>query len=473
MRNEHNEAEPLQAGETFRDEVGIVTGEGKRQWIYPKQPQGFYTRMRTILSGVLLLVLVATPFLTINGHPLMLFNILERKFILFGVIFGPHDFPLLGLALIALAVFIILFTAVFGRLFCGWVCPQTVFMEMVFRRIDYWIEGDYRAQRRLNEAPWNARKTLRKGMKYALYGVISFVIANILLGWIIGGEALLRLVTDDPSKHLGGLTAMLAFTGGFYWIFSWFREQACILVCPYGRLQGVLLDPQSIVIAYDYQRGEPRGKLRRNQQRTEGDCIDCHLCVDVCPTGIDIRNGTQLECVNCTACMDACDEVMEKIDRPRKLIRYDSASGIASGQRRLWTPRVIGYSAVLSLLVTLLVLLLAHRSDIDVTILRTPGMFYQEQPDGRVSNIYDVSVLNKTFKRVPVELRLLGTHGELRVIGDPFAPPPQELAHGKIMILLPRARLVGLSTPVEIEVSAGGSPVKVVETTFLGPGGVQ
>ena len=459
--------------ETFRDELAIVTGEGKRKWIYPKQPRGFYTRLRTALSALLLLILAATPFITVNGHPVMLFNVLERKFILFGVIFGPHDFPLLGLALITLAVFIILFTAVFGRLFCGWVCPQTVFMEMVFRKIDYWIEGNHREQRRLNESRWNAEKIRRKGSKYALYAILSFVVANMLLAWIIGGEALLTLVTDDPSRHLGGLTAMLAFTAGFYWIFSWFREQACILVCPYGRLQGVLLDPHSIVIAYDHVRGEPRGKLRRGQHRSEGDCIDCKLCVDVCPTGIDIRNGTQLECVNCTACIDACDEVMDKIGKPRRLIRYDSAEGIASGRRRLWTPRVIGYSAVLTALAALLVVLLANRSDLDVTILRTPGMFYQDQPDGRVSNIYDVSVLNKTFDRLPVELSLRGGHGELRMIGDPLSPEPQELAQGKVMVLLERADLAGLSTPVVIEVSTRGRPVATIATTFLGPGTVQ
>lgn len=473
LRDDPGPSGTVESTETFRDELAIVTGEGKRNWIYPKQPRGFYTRLRSALSALLLLVLAATPFITVNGHPVMLFNVLERKFILFGVIFGPHDFPLLGLALITLAVFVILFTAVFGRLFCGWVCPQTVFMEMVFRKIDYWIEGDHREQRRLNESRWNAEKIRRKGAKYALYAILSFVVANMLLGWIIGGEALLELVTDDPSRHLGGLTAMLAFTAGFYWIFSWFREQACILVCPYGRLQGVLLDPHSIVIAYDHVRGEPRGKLRRGQARSEGDCIDCRLCVDVCPTGIDIRNGTQLECVNCTACIDACDEVMDKIGKPRRLIRYDSAEGIASGQRRLWTPRVIGYSAVLTLLAVLLVVLLANRSDLDVTILRTPGMFYQDQPDGRVSNIYDVSVLNKTFDRLSVVLSLRGGRGELRMIGDPLAPEPQELAQGKVMVLLERADLAGLSTPVVIEVSARGRPVASIATTFLGPGTVQ
>ncbi len=251
--------------ETFRDKLGIVSTEGKRKWIYPKKPSGPYYRMRTLLSAFLLAFLFGMPLVTVHGHPFMLFNIIERKFILFGSIFGPHDFYLLVLAMITLIVFIILFTVVFGRLFCGWVCPQTVFLEMVFRRIDYWIEGDHRQQRRLNESPWTAEKTLRKGLRFAIYFALAFLIGNTLLAWIIGVHELHRIVTDPPSQHLAGLTAMVAFSTLFYWIFIWFREQACILVCPYGRLQGVLLDRNSIVIAYDHLRGEPRGKIRKRE----------------------------------------------------------------------------------------------------------------------------------------------------------------------------------------------------------------
>jgi cytochrome c oxidase accessory protein FixG len=456
-------------GEKFRDSISIVTKSGGRNWIYPKQPRGFYTRLRTILGGILLLILFATPFVRINGHPLMLFNIVERKFIIAGAIFGPHDFYLLGLAVIAAIVFVVLFTVVFGRLFCGWICPQTVLMEMVFRRIDYWIEGDHRQQRRLTESPWNGWKLRRKLPRYALYALLSFVISNSLLAYIIGSDKLLVLVTDPPGEHLAGLTAMLAFTGVFYWVFAWFREQACILVCPYGRLQGVLLDRNSIVIAYDYVRGEPRAKRKRNEERTTGDCVDCGQCVDVCPTGIDIRNGTQLECVNCTACLDACDAVMDAVKKPRGLIRYDSATGIASTVRTIWTPRVIGYSIVLAVLVSVLGVLLSTRTDVDVTVLRTPGMFYQEQPDGRISNVYDVKALNKTFDRVPLTLRLQTAEGEVRLIGDELSPEPQGVAEAKLIIILPRERITAMSTPLSIEVLRGGVPMSVVSTTFLGP----
>jgi len=459
-----------QATESFRDSMTIVSKEGKRRWIYPKQPAGRYYRWRTVLSLLLLAFLFGMPFARMHDKPFLLFNVVERHFILFGTVFGPHDFYLLAIALITAIVFIILFTVVFGRLFCGWVCPQTVFMEMVFRKIDYWVEGDHRQQRRLNESPWTGEKILRKGAKYLIYTVLAFVIGNTLLAWIIGTDHLWTIVTDPPSKHIGGLTAMIIFSAVFYWIFSWFREQACILVCPYGRLQGVLLDRPSIVIAYDSRRGEPRGKLRRGVDRTEGDCIDCDQCVEVCPTGIDIRNGTQLECVNCTACIDACDSVMDKIGTPRGLVRYDSAGAIATGTSRLWTPRVIGYSVVLLLLVTVLSVLLANRSEVDVTVLRTPGMFYQDLPDGRVSNVYDVKVLNKTFTRVPVSFTLEGTEGQIEVMGGDLAAEPQGIAESKLLILLRPERLTGLSTPLTVGVYAEGKKLHTIHTSFLGPG---
>lgn len=459
--------------ETFRDTLGIVSSEGKRKWIYPKQPSGFYYRARTVLSVLLLAFLFGTPFVTVNGHPFMLFNVLERKFILFGTAFGPHDFYLFVLLMITVIVFIILFTVVFGRLFCGWVCPQTVFMEMVFRRIDYWIEGNRNQQRRLNEAPWSAGKFVRKTARYVLYFLLAFLVGNTLLAWILGLDQVTAIITDPPSQHLAGLAAMLGFSILFYWIFIWFREQACILVCPYGRLQGVLLDPHSIVIAYDYRRGEPRGKLRRNVTRTEGDCIDCSLCVDVCPTGIDIRNGTQLECVNCTACIDACDGVMTRIGNPTGLIRYDSARGIADGSGFRWTARVVSYTVLLVVLLSVLTGLLLSRSAFNVTILRTPGMFYQEQPDGRVSNVYDIKILNKTFSDVPVRLTLSDSGGSLQMIGDSLRVPPQEVREGKLLLTLDRNALRGISTPVTITVDGGPAGMQTIATTFLGPGRTQ
>jgi len=467
--NGHLPADRQGVDQNFRDSLGIVSQEGKRRWLFPKAPSGRFHRARIAVSVLLLVILFGTPFIRVDGHPSMLFNVLDRKLILFGNMFGPYDFYLVGLAAITLIVFIILFTVLFGRLFCGWVCPQTVFMEMVFRKIDYWLEGDHRQQQRLRMSPWNGNKILRKGAKYAIYAVISFLIANTLLAYIIGVDELRQLVSESPAHHLGAFGAVVGFSLLFYWIFSWFREQACILVCPYGRLQGVLLDNNSIVIAYDHVRGEPRGKLRRDRERTEGDCIECRQCVEVCPTGIDIRNGTQLECINCTACIDACDAIMDGIQKPRGLIRYASAASIVQKTGFRWTGRVIGYTVVLTLLVALLAFLLVRRTSLDVTVLRTPGMLFQEQPGGRVSNVYDLKVLNKTFDSVSVSVRLLSPDGDLQLVGGALQIPPQGVADAKILVMLRQSDLHAMSTPLRLGIVADTVLVQQIATSFLGP----
>ena len=454
---------------SFRDSLGIVSEEGKRRWLFPKAPSGRFHRARVGMSALLLLILFGVPFVRIGNHPFFLFNFLERKLILFGTVFGPHDFYLVGLSVITGITFIILFTVVFGRLFCGWICPQTVFMEMVFRKVDYLVEGDHRAQARLRASSWNAEKFFRKSAKYIIYAAIAFLIANTLLAYVVGIDELRKLVSEPPANHLGLFTAVVGFSVVFYWIFSWFREQACILVCPYGRLQGVLLDRNSIVIAYDHVRGEPRGKLRRDQAREGGDCIDCHQCVEVCPTGIDIRNGTQLECVNCTACIDACDTIMDGIKKPRGLIRYASANGITQGTGFRWTARVIGYTVVLAILVTVLTVLLVRHTPLDITVLRTPGMMFQEQPDDRISNVYDLKVLNKTFTAVPVTVRLLDPAGEVQIVGGPLTVPSQAIGESKVLIILPSGEIHRMSTPITIGVYADTTLVQTVHTSFLGP----
>lgn len=239
--------------------------------------------------------------------------------------------------MITFFVFIILFTVVFGRVWCGWACPQTIFMEMVFRKIEYWIEGDAAKQMKLKNMPWTAEKIFKRVLKYVIFMAISLLIAHTLMAYLIGVDKVIDIVTASPYEHWSGFLGMLFFTGIFFWVFSYFREQACIAVCPYGRLQGVLLNKDSMAVSYDFKRGEPRGKIKKGEiQEGQGDCIDCKLCVHVCPTGIDIRNGTQLECVNCTACMDACDEVMTKVNRPKGLIRIASYNGIVEGTKNIY-----------------------------------------------------------------------------------------------------------------------------------------
>lgn len=455
--------------ESYRDTISIVNKDGGRKWIYPKKPEGKFYNARTVVSIFLLAVLFGMPLIKLNGHPFMLFNIVERKFILFGLDFSPQDFYLFGLVMIALFVSLFLVTAVYGRIFCGWVCPQTIFLEMVFRKIEYIIEGDYTKQMALDKSPWDAVKIFKKGLKYVIFFVLSFVIANTFLAYIIGIDQLWKIITDPISMHISEFISILVFTAVFYFIFAWFREQACILVCPYGRLQSVLLDKNSIVIAYDFVRGEPRGKVNDKQEKNLGDCIDCNKCVYVCPTGIDIRNGTQLECVNCTACIDACDSIMDSVNRPRGLIRYASMEGIRNNSKFKWTPRVIGYTAVLVILLSTITFLFANRSDLDINILRTPGMLFQNQPENKVSNMYNLKISNKSFEDMPVELKLDGTEGEIKLIGNEINLKPLEIYEGKFLIILSREKIKLLNTPMKINIYSGNKIIESINTTFLGP----
>jgi cytochrome c oxidase accessory protein FixG len=375
--------------DSFRDAVSTIDKKGNRVWIYPKKPGGPFYNKRTIVSWILLILLFSGPFIRIGGEPLLLINLLERKFVIFGKIFWPQDFYLFVIGMLTFIVFIVVFTISYGRLFCGWVCPQTIFMEMVFRKIEYWIEGDWKQQQRLNKSPWTRQKIIKKGLKHGIFYIISFLIANIFLAYIIGSEEVISIITDSPLNHLQGLALILLFTFVFYGVFAYMREQVCLVICPYGRLQGVLLDRSSLVVAYDYIRGENRAKFRKGEIRAEvgkGDCIDCGQCVHVCPTGIDIRNGTQLECINCTACIDACDFMMEKTGQEKGLIRYASEKGITTGSRFTFNARIIAYTVVLIGLLAVLAGLLVSRADVQTTILRTPGMSYQDQGNNKISN---------------------------------------------------------------------------------------
>lgn len=454
--------------EEFRDHLATVTEEGKRIWIYPKKPSGKFHKYRIIVAVILLAVLFLVPLIKVNGHPLMLLDILGRKFILFGIAFGPHDFHLFVLTIIGLIISIFLFTVVYGRIFCGWMCPQTIFMEMVFRKVEYLIEGDANKQKTLNKQPWNTEKIFKKTLKQAIFFLLAFLIANALLAWVIGVDALYELASKPISDVFGRFIAMMIFTGATYFMGAYFREQVCTMICPYGRLQGVMLDPNSIVIHYDYKRGEPRGRIKKGEEQNFGDCIDCHLCVDVCPTGIDIRNGTQLECINCTACIDACDEVMVKVKRPEGLIRYASKNEIETGVRKIFTPKAIGYTVVLFLLFSLITFLLSTRSDFELSIVRTAGLMAQEQPGNKLSNLYDVKIINKTFNTLPATLELKNMNGEVKIVAGDINTQPQGVSEGKFFVIIPKENIKTLNTPIEIAVKANGKIIDVIKTSFLG-----
>jgi cytochrome c oxidase accessory protein FixG len=456
----------------FRDNLATIDARGKRVWVYARKPKGKLTLYRNILGSVLLIFFFAVPFMEVNGQPFILLNFIERKIIIFGVQFWPQDFHLFFLAMISLMVFIILFTVTYGRLWCGWACPQTVFMELVFRRIEYWIEGDAYRQKQLDRQPWNAGKVMKKGLKHAIFFLIAFAVGNTFLAYIIGIDALKEIVTDNPRDHLAGLGGMLVFAGLFYFIFSWFREQVCTIVCPYGRLQGVLLDRQSVVISYDYNRGEPRGTFFKGEDRAKagkGQCINCTQCVQVCPTGIDIRNGTQLECINCACCIDACNHMMDSTGQRRGLIRYASEAMVAERKKWKLGVRPAAYSAVLLILLGVITWSFTSRAPLEATVLRTPGMLFQEPEPGIISNLYNIKLVNKTNEDLPVEIRLVSPQGTIRLVTDQVTAKKQSLAESVFFILLRKDSLTSDKVPVTVAIYGGGQLIEEIRSTFVGP----
>jgi cytochrome c oxidase accessory protein FixG len=462
--------------ESFRDTIGTIDETGHRKFIFPKKPSGKLYEYRKIVSYFLLAILIANPFIKINGNQFMMFNVLERRFNIFSFPFWPQDFYLFVLFMILGVVFVILFTVIFGRIFCGWICPQTIFLEMVFRRIEYWIEGDRGAQIRLAKQEWNAEKIRKKGLKWSVFLVISFFIANVFLAYLISSDELFKMIEEGPENHQSTLIALLIFTGVFYFVFVWFREQVCIIACPYGRLQGVLLDNKSINVAYDFVRGEKeigRAKLNKNEDRAttgKGDCIDCHQCVHVCPTGIDIRNGTQLECVNCTACIDECDTIMESVGLPKGLIRYASEDEIEKKTKFQFTARMKGYSAVLIILIGVLTGLLFLRTDVEATILRLPGQLFQHKGEN-ISNVYTFKIINKTNDEfTAIHFKLVGIKGTLKVVGQQdFKVPKQGMNGGTLFIEINQYLLETDKTKLEIEVYNGNEKIETATTNFLSP----
>lgn len=462
-----------QSGEKYRDSISLIDKGGNRNWVYPQKPKGPLYSGRTWFSISLMVLLFTGPFIKLNGHPLLLLNILERKFIILGIPFWPQDLPLFALLMLTFIVFIIVFTVLFGRVWCGWACPQTIFMEMLFRKIEYLIEGDSNAQKKLDDQSWNTEKIVKKSGKHLLFFLLSVIIANTFLSYLIGIEEVKMLVFDGPMAHLGNFTALIVFSAVFYAVFAKFREIVCIVVCPYGRLQGLMLDRNSIVVAYDFLRGEPRGIRKKGVEQSQGDCVDCKRCVKVCPTGIDIRNGTQLECINCTACIDECNDVMTHIHQPKGLIRYASQVEITSGKVKNITTRSAAYAVILFVLVGVLSYLLIARKDADVTVLRTPGMLHQTQIDGKISNMYNFEVVNKTFTTQHIDLKITSPAGaELKMVdreGISFDLGEDGLVKGSFFIILPQSEIKTNNTEARVEVYSNGRLINTITTNFVAP----
>lgn len=465
-----------QQDEAFRDSIGTINDEGKRVWVFPKKPSGKFFKYRVIVSWFLLVFFIISPFVKINGNQFLMFNVLERKFNIFSFPFWPQDFHLVVISMITGVVFVALFTVAFGRIFCGWICPQTIFMEMVFRRIEYWIDGDRGAQIKLDKQEWNAEKIKKRVLKWFSFFVISFIIANVFLAYLTGRDELIEMVQQGPANNMGTLVALLIFTAVFYFIFAWFREQVCIIACPYGRLQGALLDDKSVIVAYDHVRGERetgRGRMVKGENREsvgKGDCIDCKLCVNVCPTGIDIRNGTQLECINCTACIDECNTVMDKVGLPLGLIRYTSEDEITKKEKFVFTPRMKGYAAVLLILTGIFIGMLFLRNDVEATVLRLPGQLFEHKGDN-ISNVFTYKIINKTTRDFnDVHFKLSDPNGIAKTVGAAhFKVPKERMVSGTLFVEITPSILKGDKTKITLEVYDGNRLIETETTNFLGP----
>lgn len=445
----------------FRDYPINWNPKGGRKWVYAKNPSGKWHSRRKIVAWALLLFWVLVPFIKVNGNPLMLLDIVNRKFIIFGAIFWPQDTFVLALLMLSFVLFIVLFTVTFGRIWCGWACPQTIFLEMVFRKIEYLIEGDYRERHKLDQSPWTTKKIFKKTLKHTLFILIAIAMTNVFLMWFIGSDAWIDLFKTPFTQNISTFSGILLVSAFFYWVYSYFREQICTMVCPYGRMQGVLLDSNTITVSYDYKRGEPRGK-------GGGDCTDCKQCISVCPTGIDIRNGSQLECINCTACIDQCNKIMHITGKAPGLIRYASETQIRGEQKSIWNWRNRAYSVVLLLIFAFFVYTLATRPEIETTILRTPGLLYQEQ-DSTYSNVYNIKIVNKTHKDLPLQIKLLSHRGQLQIAGNKVHVKDQDLYESTFVLFIPKSEIKSDKTELKFGIFDGDRLIETYKSTFVAP----
>ncbi len=456
---------------TYRDTVSTVTLDGKRKWVYALMPKGQFYNWRSLLAAIYLITFFVLPFIKIDGQPLFMINIIESKFILFSKPIWPQDFYIFAFGMITFLIFIILFTVIYGRLFCGWICPQTIFMEFVFRKIEWWIDGNPMQQKKLHAMEWNAEKIRKRILKIIVFFLISFLIAHTFLSYILGVDEVLKIVSEPLSEHVILFLGLLFFTFLFFSVYYFVREIVCTTICPYGRLQGVMFDNNTMQVAYDYVRGETREHYSKNKERTGGDCVDCHKCVDVCPTGIDIRNGSQMECVGCTACIDACNEIMDKFGFEKNLIRFASKENIEKKENFKFTGRVKAYTALLAILLGILAVLIITRSSVDSYMSRVGGQLYQEIGTDTLSNYYNIKIINKNNYELPFQFKVNKLDGRVIVVGNQQLILKKEaLTELHFWIYVPKNQIRKRSNKIELVLlDKNQEELDKVKSNFYGP----
>ncbi|MFI5378231.1 MAG: cytochrome c oxidase accessory protein CcoG [Tepidisphaerales bacterium] len=450
--------------------LSTLEADGSRRWLYPRLSAGRYWQARRLVAYALIAIFTLIPYITINGKPAMLLDILHRRFTLFGYTFLPTDTALLAVFMLMVLLSIFAITAVLGRVWCGWACPQTVYMEYLFRPIERLVMGRAgTGGKPQNVAGW------RMLLTFALSIVACLYLAHTFLAYFVGVAQLRVWVTQSPFDHPAAFVVMAVVTGLMVFDFLYFREQTCIIACPYGRLQSVLLDKSSLIVSYDTGRGEPRGKLRKSLPIAEkqGDCIDCDMCVQVCPTGIDIRGGLQVECIGCTQCIDACDAVMDKIGRPRGLVRYTSQAALAGEKTRIIRPRVAIYAVLVLGLLTFLTILLATKSPADVTLLRQTGSPFLIRPTGQVENIIVVKIANRLDEPQEYAISLLNQPKlSVETTDRVVRLAPGQLFQEPVHVLAPRDVFDDGEYPITVRVTTPDGHVVDRPFRMLGPLGV-
>lgn len=454
----------------FRETLYTVDSHGQRRWVYPALMTGRFFMRRRIVAIMLMAIYLIMPWVEVGGKQAVFLNIAQREFTFFGTTFWATDTRVMALVLLTLGFSLFFFSAVFGRVWCGWACPETIFLEFLFRPIERFIEGGPVHRQRLDNAPWSASKLCKKSGKYLIFAVLAWILASTALAYFLGREQLFEMMAHSPLLNLPMFITTLALMGLTLFQFGWFREQFCSVLCPYARFQSVLLDQHSLIVGYDSRRGEPRAKARA--KGGAGDCVDCDLCVRVCPIGIDIRNGTQLECIHCAACVDACDSVMVKLRRAPGLVRYDTEAAFMSGTRRALRPRVVLYSMILALLAAALCWQLTTRSQTDFQVVRgNRDLPFTVLEDGRVTNHLTLHLSNKSPDSAAYRVTIIDNPGISLVVPIiPFPVAPGSTATLPLFFSFPAALLRAGSLPLTIQVTDQSEFQGRQQITLLGPG---